>query len=179
MAPPQQSDDWLALTSDALPVAGAYEWAVRPDCGAVVLFSGTVRDHAEGRAGVTELAYEAYEEQVEPRFVAIAAEMRLRWPMLGRVALLHRIGRLGLTESSVVVVVSAPHRAAAFDAARFGIDSLKASVPIWKHETWEQGAAWGQGAQPLVEASEVASVPHGPGDEAISTPPMRPAARRH
>ena len=105
-----RGDDWLALTSDPLPVGDVYDWAVRPDCGAVVLFSGTVRDHAEGRDGVDHLVYEAYGEAVEPRLAEIAAEARRRWPTLGRIALLHRTGRLELGESSVLVVVSTPHR---------------------------------------------------------------------
>ena len=69
---PSDGDDWLALTSEPLSVDVAYRWAVRPDCGAVVVFAGTVRDHAEGRTGVTALEYEAYEEQVVPRLAAIA-----------------------------------------------------------------------------------------------------------
>lgn len=159
VVPPQQGDGWFALTSEELPIAAAYEWAVRPGCGAVVLFSGTVRDHAEGRSDVTHLEYEAYEEQVVPRFEAIAAELRARWPMVGRVVLLHRVGRLDLGESSVLVVVSAPHRPEAFAAARFGIDSLKASVPIWKRESWAEGSAWGLGASELVEAADVQGEP--------------------
>jgi molybdopterin synthase catalytic subunit len=137
--PPASGDDWLALTSDELPMAAAYDWAVRPDCGAVVLFSGTARDHAEGRSGVTELHYEAYAEHVAPRLERIAEEVRARWPDVGRIALLHRVGALAVGTSSVIVVVSAPHRGAAFDAARFGIDSLKATAPIWKKEIWDSG----------------------------------------
>ena len=155
VVPPTQGDTWLALTSEELPVAAAYDWAVRPGCGAVVLFSGTVRDHAEGREGVTHLEYEAYEEQVQPRLAAIEAELRQRWPMTGRVVLLHRIGRLELEDSSVLVVVSSPHRPEAFAAARFGIDSIKASVPIWKREEWAEGAAWGLGAHELVDAADL------------------------
>ena len=143
MRPPVDGDDWLALSDEPLPVADAYEWAVRPGCGAVVLFSGTVRDHAEGRPGVSQLEYEAYEEQVVPKLADIAAECRGRWPDVGRVALLHRVGPLEVGESSVVVVASAPHRPEAFEAARFGIDTLKATVPIWKRETWEGGVDWG------------------------------------
>jgi molybdopterin synthase catalytic subunit len=144
-------EEWLALTHDLLPVEEVLAWAVRPDCGAVVVFCGTVRDHAEGRADVTGLEYEAYEAQVLPRLQAIAAEVRSQWPETGRIALLHRIGALALAETSVVVVVSAPHRAEAFDAARFAIDTLKATVPIWKRESWRDGTDWGTGAQPVAE----------------------------
>ena len=136
-----------------------YDWSVRPDCGAVVLFSGTVRDHAEGRPGVAHLTYEAYEEQVVPRLAAIATEIRRRWPTTGRIALLHRTGRLDLGTSSVVVAVSAPHRGEAFDAARYGIDTLKATVPIWKHESWVDGRGWGSGAQDVRPVGERAGRP--------------------
>lgn len=148
---PPEGDDWLALTSGPLPTEDALAWAVRPDCGAVVLFCGTVRDHAEGRAGVTGLNYEAYESQVVPRLAAVAAQARARWPSTGRLAMLHRTGALALTETSVVVVASAPHRQEAFDVARFAIDALKATAPIWKRETWQGGADWGTGAQPVAE----------------------------
>lgn len=130
-----------------MPVGAAYDWAVRPDCGAVVLFSGTVRDHADGRIGVEQLEYEAYEVMVERRFADIAAEARRRWPTVGRVALIHRIGLIAVGESAVVAVVSAPHRPEAFEAARFAIDTLKASAPIWKRETWSEGSDWGTGGQ--------------------------------
>ncbi|MEP1126440.1 MAG: molybdenum cofactor biosynthesis protein MoaE [Ilumatobacter sp.] len=156
MNAPDHGDDWLGLTDQELPIGDAYEWAVIPRCGAVVLFSGTVRDHAEDRDGVTHLTYEAYDEQVEPIFVTIVEELRERWPDTGRVVLLHRTGRLELTESSVIAVVSAPHRPEAFEAARYAIDALKASAPIWKHEVWADGADWGTGAH---AASDPRSVP--------------------
>lgn len=155
MQAPRDGDDWFDLGSDPLPVAAAYEWAVLPRCGAVVLFSGTVRDHAEGRHDVQSLVYEAYEEQVVPAFAEIAAEVRRRWPDTGRVALLHRVGELGLGESSVVVVVSAPHRAEAFEAGRYAIDALKQVAPIWKHERWAGGSDWGTGARPVTDARSV------------------------
>jgi molybdopterin synthase catalytic subunit len=154
---PIDGDDWLGLTADGLPIGDLYEWCVRPDCGAVVLFSGTVRDHAEGRAGVEFLEYEAYDEMVVPKLAEIAAETRARWPDVGRIALVHRVGRLALGESSVVAAVSAPHRPDAFAAARFAIDALKASVPVWKREVWRDGSDWGTGAAVLVPASEVPS----------------------
>jgi molybdopterin synthase catalytic subunit len=153
--PPDHVGDWLALTAEPLPVDAAFRWAVRPDCGAVVVFAGTVRDHAEGRTGVTLLEYEAYDEQVEPRLAAIVQEVRARWPDVGRIALLHRVGPLALEEVSVVAVVSAPHRPEAFAAARFAIDTLKATVPIWKRETWEGGVDWGTCAHDVSDVSEV------------------------
>lgn len=135
-------DDWIALTTDALDAGAAMSWAVAPSCGAVVSFAGTVRDHSEHRTGVSELEYEAYSEQVEPRLAAIAAAARKRWPQIGRLALFHRIGRLALGEVSVLVVASTPHRPEAFLAARFCIDTIKVAVPIWKRETWEEGTDW-------------------------------------
>ena len=152
--PPATGDDWIALTEDPLPVGDAYAWAVLPSCGGTVVFSGTVRDHAEGRSGVTMLSYEAYAEQVEARFRALAADARARWPELGRLVLLHRLGDLALCESSVVVVASAPHRGEAFDAARHLIDTLKETVPIWKKETWDDGADWATGAHDVREIGD-------------------------
>ncbi len=155
VTPPTEGDDWLALTDQALPVAAVHDWAVLPQCGAVVLFSGTVRDHAEGRADVEHLTYEAYDSQVQPVFASIVSELRSRWPETGRVALLHRTGRLELEESSVLAVVSAPHRPEAFAAARYAIDALKESAPIWKHEVWADGSDWGTGAHEITDPRAV------------------------
>jgi molybdopterin synthase catalytic subunit len=153
LVPPADGDEtWLGLSGAPLPVAAAVSWAVRPDCGGLVLFSGTARDHAEGRDGVERLEYEAYESQVVPRLRAVADEARVRWPTVGRIALLHRTGRLDIGDSAVVVVVSAPHRGEAFDAARFCIDTLKRTVPIWKREIWSGGESWGLDAQHIVDA---------------------------
>lgn len=159
--PPVDGDDWLGLTEEPLPIAELYDWCVRPDCGGVVLFSGTVRDHAEGRTGVEHLEYEAYDEMVIPKLREIAAETRARWSDVGRIAMVHRTGRLALGESSVVVVVSSPHRAEAFAAGRFAIDALKVSVPVWKREIWDGGSDWGTNAADLVDVGDVAS----PGSE--------------
>ncbi len=157
MDQPPDGDDWLALADSELPVDVAYDWAIQPQCGAVVLFSGTIRNHAEGRSGVEHLTYEAYDEQVVPRFGEIVTELRRRWPDTGRVALLHRLGRIDVGESSVIAVVSAPHRAQAFEAARFAIDALKESAPIWKHEVWADGADWGTGAHDVRHPRSVGS----------------------
>ncbi|MFN8050464.1 MAG: molybdenum cofactor biosynthesis protein MoaE [Acidimicrobiales bacterium] len=152
MVPPSDRDDWVGLSADAVAADVASAWVVLPSCGAVVTFSGHARDHSPGRPEVTGLSYEAYESQVEPRLAAIAGEMRRRWAPLGRIALLHRVGPLDVSDVAVVVAVSAPHRDAAFEAARFGIDTLKETVPIWKRETWADGTDWGLEAQHVTTA---------------------------
>jgi molybdopterin synthase catalytic subunit len=142
---PAGPKDWVGLTTDPLPFEQVGQWAVLPQTGAVVVFAGTVRDHAEGRSDVNHLYYEAYVEHVVPQLAALAAKARARYPMIGRVALLHRIGRLELTDTAVLVVVSTPHRPEAFEAARWCIDALKADIPIWKKESWAggDGEDWG------------------------------------
>lgn len=150
LTPPTDGSDWTGLSTDPLPVVEASAWVVQPSCGGVVVFTGTARDHSVGRQDVHRLEYEAYEEQVIPRLDEIAAAARSRWPDVGRVVLLHRIGEVPITEAAVVVAVSAPHRAEAFEAARFGIDTLKETVPIWKREDWSEGSSWGLEAQHIV-----------------------------
>ncbi len=147
---PASGDDWIALSSAELPAVEAARWVIRPDCGAVVTFTGTARDHAPGRPDVHRLEYEAYEEPAVRRLQEIADEVRRRWPAVGRVVLLHRVGVVDLGSAAVVVGVSAPHRGDAFDAARFAIDELKSTVPIWKRESWAGGESWGLEAQHLV-----------------------------
>ncbi|MYG94798.1 MAG: molybdenum cofactor biosynthesis protein MoaE [Acidimicrobiia bacterium] len=151
MHPPQTAQVWAGLSAEPLPLERVLRWVGRDDCGGVVLFSGTARNHSEGRPEVSVLEYEAYEEQVIPRLEALAAEALARWPELGRLALLHRIGRVPIGESAVVVATSAPHRKDAFAAARYCIDDLKATVPIWKKEAWQGGESWGLEAQHITE----------------------------
>lgn len=146
-------DVWIGLETATLSVAELYDWAIRPNCGAVVVFSGTIRDHSvegsELRSGVEYLEYEAYATEAVARMREIVDQARSTWPDIGRIALVHRVGRIEVGESSVLVVVSAPHRPEAFEAARYAIDALKSSVPIWKHETWNGGSEWGLGAQQI------------------------------
>ena len=163
------TQDRVEVSDTPLAVGALYEWAVAPECGAVVLFSGTVRDHADGRSGVTSLTYEAYRDAAIHKMQDVVDEARRRFPTIGRVALVHRVGELELTESAVVVVVSAPLRPEAFDAARYCIDAVKQSVPIWKKEQWSSSvdsnnysasntaSDWGTRAMPLVPASAVAN----------------------
>ena len=100
------------------------------------------------------LEYEAYEEQVEPRLRAVAEEARARWPQLGRLVLIHRVGCLRLTDVSVLVAASTPHRGEAFRAARWCIDTVKTTLPVWKRESWSDGSDWATGP------SDIAEVPH-------------------
>ena len=113
---PPVSGDWIEVVSVPLPVDAATTWATTAGSGAVVVFLGVVRDHADGRSGVTGLTYEAYEEEAVTKLAAVAAEARRQWPVIDRVALLHRIGDLELSDTAVAVVVSSPHRAEAFEA---------------------------------------------------------------
>jgi molybdopterin synthase catalytic subunit len=149
LLPPSDARDWIVLTTDPLPVDVAQQFVTVPEAGAIVSFAGIVRDHAEGRDGVERMTYEAYEQPATSAMADIAAEARRRWPDVERIALLHRVGDLELSEASVLVVVSAPHRTAAFEAARFAIDTLKESVPIWKQEHWSGGSDWAVEQHPI------------------------------
>ena len=150
--------DWIELATGPIRVDEVLAWVNQPDCGAIDAFFGTVRDHSEGRPGVERLEYEAYESEVVARLEAIAAEARRRWPEIGRVALLHRTGPLEVGEVSVMVAVSTPHRAEAFEATRWCIDTLKETVPIWKREHWAGGAGWATDAHELREIGEAHEV---------------------
>ena len=140
---------WIALSREPLPTNEATEWATTPGSGAVVMFLGVVRDHADGRDGVTGLSYEAYEEAARARLTSVAAAARVEWPGAERIALVHRLGDVALSEASVLVVVSAPHRGVAFEAARFCIDTLKETVPIWKREHWSGRSEWSDASHPV------------------------------
>jgi molybdopterin synthase catalytic subunit len=145
MSSPSTSD-WISITSDPLSPDELSTWVIQPNCGAVVTFSGVVRDHSTAREDVIALDYETVPELAERRLREIVDEARRRWPTLERVALHHRTGRVELSVSTVVVAVSAPHRDVAFDAARFCIDALKSSLPMWKKEVWDGGSAWSDDA---------------------------------
>jgi len=143
----------VALTEESLPVDTLTSWVTTSRAGAVVTFLGVVRDHAEGRDGVRAMTYEAYEEPALRVMDEIAAEARRRWPDIERVGLLHRVGDLALSEPSVAVAVSSPHRDEAFVAARFCIDTLKESAPIWKQEHWTGGSDWARNELPIKPVS--------------------------
>jgi molybdopterin synthase catalytic subunit len=119
-----------ALTRDPIDAAALTERVRSPHAGAVVLFLGTVRD-LTGDVVTTALDYTAYEPMAERQLADLEADLRRRWPVQ-ECALVHRLGYLPVGEIAVAVAVSCPHRAEAFDAARYAIDALKQLVPVWK-----------------------------------------------
>jgi len=121
-----------------------------PEDGAVVVFDGFVRDNFKGRRTLY-LEYEAYEPMAYAQMRAIAAEVRAKFA-IHRLAIVHRLGRVEIGETSVLIAVSSPHRDAAFDACRWAIDTLKRTVPIWKREYFAGGPAWAEGQLPSEEA---------------------------
>lgn len=127
----------VRLTREPIDDHALTEMVLRPNCGAVVTFLGTVRDLTGDRVTVA-LDYDAYPEMAEKKMAEIEADTRSRWPV-GELAMVHRLGHLDVGEVSVAVAVSCPHRAQAFEACRHAIDRLKELVPIWKKENWSDG----------------------------------------
>lgn len=113
---------------------------VQPGDGAIVTFDGVTRNHSRGRS-VRYLEYEAYEPMALKTMRQIATEARTRW-QIDRVGVVHRLGRVDISETSIAIVVTSAHRKAAFEACHFLIDRLKEIVPIWKREYYEDGAVW-------------------------------------
>jgi molybdopterin synthase catalytic subunit len=140
LAPQEIPQDDLRLTFAPLSIAEVYALADCPGNGAVVVMSGTVRSQTDGRA-VDSLEYQAYEPMALKIFAQIVADIRKRWIDVNRVVIHHRTGSLTIGEISVLVAVGCPHRSEAFEACRFGIDSLKHQAPIWKKEHWRDGSS--------------------------------------
>jgi molybdopterin synthase catalytic subunit len=111
-----------------------------PEAGAVVLFDGMVRNHARGRK-VSHLFYESYVPMALKELEKICAKASDKWPIRA-ISIIHRVGRIEIGESSVLIAVSSAHRSDAFEACRFAIDRLKMTVPIWKKEYYEDGEVW-------------------------------------
>jgi molybdopterin synthase catalytic subunit len=129
----------VRLTTELIDHHALTEQVRRPGCGAVVTFLGTVRDLTGDRV-TAALDYEAHLEMAEKKMAEIERDTRGRWPV-GEMALVHRLGHLGVGEVSVAVAVSCPHRAQAFEACHYAIDRLKELVPIWKKENWSDGTS--------------------------------------
>ena len=139
-------EDLYELVQAAIEPA-ALVWHVRGGKdGAIVAFDGFVRNESHGRA-TKYLEYEAYEPMALAKMREVGAQIHQRFA-IHRLAMVHRLGRLDIGETSVFIAVSAPHRGAAFDACRFAIDTLKRTVPIWKKEYFQDGAIWADGEIP-------------------------------
>ncbi|HZZ43791.1 MAG TPA: molybdenum cofactor biosynthesis protein MoaE [Tepidisphaeraceae bacterium] len=126
--------DWVKLTIDPLDVAGVVDFVCDPVAGGVDLFLGTTRREGELEA----LEYEAYDRMAVGQMLELARRARERWPVV-KCAIHHRVGRVAVGEVSVAIAVSAGHRAEAFEACRWLIDTLKEEVAVWKKEIWADG----------------------------------------
>ena len=137
------AEDVFLLVREPIGPRELVESLKAPEDGAVVVFDGFVRNNFKGRQTLY-LEYEAYEPMAYVKMRAIGAEIRAKFA-IHRIAIVHRLGRLEIGETSVLIAISSPHRAAAFDACRYAIDTLKRSVPIWKKEFFVGGAVWAEG----------------------------------
>jgi molybdopterin synthase catalytic subunit len=139
-------DDICQLQRDPINIAALVSYVRAPEDGAIVTFDGFVRNQSHDRATIY-LDYEAYESMALAKMREIIVQLHEKY-RIHRAAIVHRLGRLEVGETSVFIAVSAPHRAAAFDACRFAIDTLKRTVPIWKKEYFVDGAVWADGELP-------------------------------
>lgn len=137
---PPVSGGSLVLSADPLDVAAVVAEAASDEAGAISTFVGTVRRSSRGRE-VVRLEYEAFEEMAEPMLRSLADELTERHGLLA-VAIHHRVGVVEIGEPSIVIAVSAPHRAAAIEACREAIDTLKQTIPLWKKEIYADGEEW-------------------------------------
>lgn len=126
------------VTTEPLDIRTVNDLVKRPTDGAVVTFDGIVRNNFDGRA-VDALEYEAYAEMAEKKMAQIGREVRQKFP-IGEIAMFHRLGRLRIGESSIVIAVAAPHRHEAFEACAYAMDRVKEDVPVWKKEFFNDGA---------------------------------------
>jgi molybdopterin synthase catalytic subunit len=144
----------FVITPDPLDPAPLVEAVRRDDAGAIALFYGVVRNENLGRA-VQYLEYDAYPEMAVKKMREVAAEVRARFP-IAEVGVMHRIGRLEIGETSLLVAVSSGHRKEAFEACHYAVDRIKQIVPVWKKEVWADGSEWIEGHVPDVPEREAA-----------------------
>lgn len=128
----------IEITRDPIDIPALEAASSHPACGAVLTFSGTVRNHHMGRQ-VVKLAYEAYEGMAQSEMVKVVEEARQQWPDIRTVQVVHRFGEMAVGASSIYITVASPHRVEGFAALRFIIDRIKQDVPIWKKEFYEDG----------------------------------------
>jgi MoaE-MoaD fusion protein len=149
-APVALAEDSFQLVRDAIRTQEIVEGLKAPEDGAVAVFDGFVRNSFRGQRTLY-LEYEAYEPMALAKMREIGAQIRAQF-QVHRLAIVHRLGRLEIGETSVLIAVSSAHRAAALDACRYAIDTLKRSVPIWKKEYFASGAVWAEGEVASQEA---------------------------
>jgi molybdopterin synthase catalytic subunit len=137
------SEDYYLLTRSPIPTADLVRQQKAPEDGAVVVFEGVVRNNSGGRRTL-HLEYEAYEPMAVRKMEEIGGEARRKFE-IDHIGMIHRLGRLEIGETSVAIIVTSPHRRAAFGACQFAIDRLKEIVPIWKKEYFEDGSVWAEG----------------------------------
>ena len=137
------SDDIFLLVRERIDTEEVVAQLKAPEDGAVVVFDGFVRNNFKGQRTLY-LEYESYETMAYAKIREMGAEIHQKFP-IHRVGIVHRLGRLEIGETSVVIVITSAHRAAAFDACRYAIDTLKRVVPIWKKEYFAGGAVWAEG----------------------------------
>lgn len=130
----------IQISPSTLNIQSAIDWIISPESGGIDVFIGTVRNQTKGK-NVTRLEFEAYEPMALSEMEKIAVQAFEQWPVQ-KILIHHRTGVLQIGEIPVIIAVSAAHRAAAFDACRYIIDTLKQTVPIWKKEFFEDGEVW-------------------------------------
>lgn len=133
--------DMIKLKHEKLSADEVSALVISPCCGAVSLFIGTTRNNFDGRK-VLRLEYEAYESMAEAEIKKICTEIRIKWPSVKHIAIHHRLGLVPISEASVIIAVSSPHRTESLEAVQYGINTLKATVPIWKKEIYEEESCW-------------------------------------
>jgi len=140
LLPPVSGGGPFEVTTRQVTADELIPYVVDETVGAVVTFVGVVRGFSRGKK-VSYLEYEAYPEMAEAKLAEIGEEIRQRW-QIDKVAIVHRVGRLEVGETAVVIAVGSPHRREAFAACQYAIDRIKQIVPIWKKEVWEDGEVW-------------------------------------
>ena len=130
----------IQILTTPLDVAACVNWVMAPESGGIDVFIGIVRNATKGKE-VVRLEFEAYEKMAKKEMEKIAQQTIQKWPV-NKILIHHRTGSLAIGEIPVIIAVAAAHRAAAFDACRYAIDTLKETVPIWKKEIFHDGEVW-------------------------------------
>ncbi len=141
----------FAIVTEPIEVQAYMDYVLHPAAGAVTVFTGNVREWTHG-IRTLYLSYQAYIPMAEKKLAEIGSEMEAKWPGI-KVAIVHRIGELHISDIAVLIAVSSPHRKAAYEANEYAIDRIKQIVPIWKKEIWENGEEW-VGAQKKYPVNE-------------------------